>query len=63
MLFHDLIVGPKQKAEKVGIQVGRSEKIDFYKGIFRAQTGTIVHSRNFLVLFRPYVSDRLTLHA
>ena len=25
----------------------------FYKGTFRAQTGTIVHSRNFLVLFRP----------
>ena len=25
----------------------------FYKGTFRAQTGRIVHSRNFLVLFRP----------
>ena len=43
-------IGPKQK---VGIRVGRSEKVDFYKGTFRAQTGTIVHSRNFLVLFRP----------
>ena len=39
--------------QKVGIQVGRSEKVGFYKGTFRAQTGTIVHSRNFLVLFRP----------
>jgi len=28
----------------------------FYKGTFRAQTGTIVHSRNFLVPFRPYIS-------
>ena len=26
----------------------------FYKGTFRAQTGTIVHSRTFLVLFRSY---------
>ena len=31
-----------------------AEKVDFCKGTFRAQTGTIVHSRNFLVLFRPY---------
>ena len=45
-----LDLGPKQK---VGIRVGRSEKVDFYKGTFRAQTGTIVHSRNYLVLFRP----------
>ena len=59
MLFHDLIVGPKQKAEKVGIQVGRSEKIDFYKGTFRAQTSTIVHSRNFLIHFRPYLIEKL----
>ena len=50
-LFHIVrMIGPQQK---VGIRVGRSEKVDFYKGTFRAQTGTIVHTRNFLVLFRP----------
>ena len=46
-------VGPKQKVGKGRNSGRRSEKVDFYKGTFRAQTGTIVHSRNFLVLFRP----------
>ena len=40
-------------------------KTGFYKGTFRAQTGTIVYSRNYLVLFRPYenvLHVPLTLH-
>ena len=30
-------------------------KTGFYKGTLRAQNGMIVHSRNFLVLFKPYL--------
>ena len=32
-------------------------KTGFYMGTFRAQTGTIVHSRNFLVLFKALSSS------
>ena len=38
------------KNARTGTKVFRT---GFYKGTFRDQTGTIVHSRNFLVLFRP----------
>ena len=34
-MCHDSQIGHQQK---VGIQVGRSEKVGFYKGTFRAQT-------------------------
>ena len=39
--------------QKVGIGLRNGTKVftpGFYEGAFRAQTGTIVHSRNFLVL-------------
>ena len=42
------------KRSDFGLRTGTEVfKTGFYKGTFRAQTGTIVHSSNFLVLFRP----------
>ena len=37
--------------QKVGIQVGRSEKVGFYKGTFRAQTR---YDRTFSQFFGPF---------
>ena len=42
------------KRSEFGLHTGTDVfKTVFFKGTFRAQTGTIVHSRNVLVLFRP----------
>ena len=43
------------KGLEFGLRTGTEVfKTGFYKGTFRAQTGMIVHYRNFLALFRPY---------
>ena len=56
-LLYKLLLGLNwgiNKRSEFGLRTGTEVfKTGFYEGIFRAQTGTIVHSRNFLVLFRP----------
>ena len=47
------IRAPRKGRSLASVPVRRFFKTGFYKSTFRAQTGTIVHFREVLVLFRP----------
>ena len=52
-VWWQFILGHQQRSE-FDLRTGTGVfKTGFYKGTFHAQTGTIVHSRNLLVLLRP----------
>ena len=48
------------RQQKVGIQVGRSEKVGFYKGTFRAQTR---YDRTFSQFFGTFYALMATVEA